>query len=168
MKSAATDCLNSRPGHSHRKGDLTVALFILAAQARRVSRDRRPCAGLLFARLVPRMLFGDVGFKQACGTGNLLIPLVAVILMCSRASSYCSSAHPSFSHSAKGIWMARIGSTFTADQQFDPFTQMPAFLIGICTAPVRPSHNIRNCARRTGHCSPRAYCGSGRTGCEAD
>ena len=46
--------------------------------------------------------------------------------------------------------MARIGSTFTADQQFDPFTRMPAFLIGVCTAPVRPPHNIRNCVRRTG------------------
>ena len=46
--------------------------------------------------------------------------------------------------------MARIGSTFTADQQFDPFTRMPAFLIGVCTAPVRPPHNIRNRVRRTG------------------
>ena len=45
--------------------------------------------------------------------------------------------------------MARIGSTFTADQQFDPFTRMPAFLIGVCTAPVRPPHNIRNRVRRT-------------------
>ena len=52
--------------------------------------------------------------------------------------------------SAKGIWMARIGSTFTADQQFESFTRMPAFLIGFCTAPVRPPHNIRNCVRRTG------------------
>ena len=46
--------------------------------------------------------------------------------------------------------MARIGSTFTADQQFESFTRMPAFLIGFCTAPVRPPHNIRNCVRRTG------------------
>ena len=46
--------------------------------------------------------------------------------------------------------MARIGSTFTANQQFKSFTRMPAFLIGVCTAPVRPPHNIRNCVRRTG------------------
>jgi hypothetical protein len=46
--------------------------------------------------------------------------------MCSRASSYCSLAHPSFITSAKGTWMARIGSTFTADQQFDPFTAFEA------------------------------------------
>jgi len=46
--------------------------------------------------------------------------------------------------------MARIGSTFTADQQFESFTRMPAFLIEVCTAPVRPPHNIRNCVRRTG------------------
>ena len=46
--------------------------------------------------------------------------------------------------------MARIGSTFTADQQFESFTRMPAFLLGVCTAPVRPPHNIRNCVRRTG------------------
>jgi hypothetical protein len=46
--------------------------------------------------------------------------------------------------------MARIGSTCIADQQFDSFTRMPAFLIGVCTAPVRPPHNIRNCVRRTG------------------
>jgi hypothetical protein len=46
--------------------------------------------------------------------------------------------------------MARIGSTFTADQQFESFTRVPAFLIGFCTAPVRPPHNIRNCVRRTG------------------
>ena len=44
--------------------------------------------------------------------------------------------------------MARIGSTFAADQQFESFTRMPAF--GVCTAPVRPPHNIRNCVRRTG------------------
>ena len=62
-------------------------------------------------------------------------------LICSRASSYCSSAHPSFSHSAKGIWMARIGSTFTADQQFDPFTRMPSLphrsLYRACTPPAQ-------------------------------
>ena len=45
--------------------------------------------------------------------------------------------------------MARISSTFTADQQFESFTRMPAFLIGVCTAPG-PPHNIRNCVRRTG------------------
>ena len=46
--------------------------------------------------------------------------------------------------------MARIGSTFTADQQFESFTRMPAFLIGVCTAPVRLPHNLRNYVRRTG------------------
>ena len=46
--------------------------------------------------------------------------------------------------------MARISGTFTADQQFESFTRMPAFLIGFCTAPVRRPHNIRNCVRRTG------------------
>ena len=46
--------------------------------------------------------------------------------------------------------MARISGTFTADQQFESFTRMPTFLIGVCTAPVRPPHNIRNCVRRTG------------------
>jgi hypothetical protein len=70
-------------------------------------------------------------------------------LICSRASSYCSSAHPSFSHSAKGIWMARIGGTFTADQQFDPFTRMPSLphrsLYRACTPPAQ-----YNRVRRTG------------------
>ena len=46
--------------------------------------------------------------------------------------------------------MARISGTFTTDQQFESFTRMPAVLIGFCTAPVRPRHNIRNCVRRTG------------------
>jgi hypothetical protein len=44
--------------------------------------------------------------------------------------------------------MARIGSTFTADQQFESFTQPSSS--DFAPHPARPPHNIRNCVRRTG------------------